>query len=90
MYVVFGTYEIGNLIKYLKFCPRSFFQLVGDLSELREKDYTDLQHSPGTRSLYLSFFLSVTLPLYLHFFVFVFLLAYVFAFVSLHKVPVFL
>ena len=27
---------------------RSFFQLVGDLSELREKDYTDLQHSPGT------------------------------------------
>ena len=27
---------------------RSFFQLVGDLSELREKDYTDLQHSPGS------------------------------------------
>ena len=54
-------YKIGNLIKYPNFCPRSFFQLVGDLSELREKDYTDLQHSPGTRSLSLSFFLLMAL-----------------------------
>lgn len=39
---------LSETVECLTLDRESFFQLVGDLSELREKDYTDLQHSPGS------------------------------------------